>query len=211
MNCTQHPIIQQFGCSTDLEKILNNLYLHDPILIEKLKEVRENPSEYNIKDIIVLNRLIECIEEEDKEFMELIKDIYPSNSEPLKNNEVTFKYDDYTLVGHKGDSSGEILYCPGMYPSTTVKREDMTIHHDCNGDSTYEFPITMNISAEDGGDTSISVGHLRFNIARYTIENKKIDFYVLQEGDYASIIVGSPEFDTRQDAINWLIRYLRGK
>lgn len=86
--------------------------------------------------------------------------------------------------------------------------KDVEINHHENGDSDFTFQVTMNVGATDGADSIVTLGGLRFVIHRIYSEELKEYVFILQEGHYDTRIYGSLEFDSKADAIKWLIHYI---
>lgn len=86
---------------------------------------------------------------------------------------------------------------------------DVKIIHDTSGDSTFTFTVNMEVGATYGNDSTVKIGGIRFNIHKLYSEEQKKDYFILQETSYDVRIYNSPEFYSKEDAIKWLINYIR--
>lgn len=88
--------------------------------------------------------------------------------------------------------------------------KELIDHHE-NGDSDFYFGVKMTVGAtDDQNGHAITVGGIRFRIQSYYNEETRSNFFILEEGPYDTTIYGSPNFENKQSAIQWLINYIKG-
>ena len=81
------------------------------------------------------------------------------------------------------------------------------IEHYENGDSEFTFEVTMRVGAEDGDGSSVCMGDLMFTIYKNTYNNK---FDVITNIFGHDIKLNRNDYDSKADAIEWLIEYVGG-
>lgn len=90
-------------------------------------------------------------------------------------------------------------------------KNNIKVHHDTSGDSYFSFQIKMIVGQTDtNGDSTISIGGIRFNIHKLFSDEMNKEYFILQEGQYDTRIFNSPDFFTKDLAINWLINHIKG-
>ena len=82
--------------------------------------------------------------------------------------------------------------------------KDVGIVHHENGDSDFTFQVKMNVGAEDKYGSTVTIGKLQYTICKYD------EKYIIEQDYSGNQVYGSPEFNSKSDAIEWLINRLKG-
>lgn len=100
-----------------------------------------------------------------------------------------------------------------MLEDIHLEEDGMKITHSISGDSTYVFPVEVNIGTEENNEFFIEIGNF-LKIKAIKVTDKYINRYVIVDSrididNQSYIEIGHSNLETREDVIKFILESLK--